>query len=34
MNVFDDLIKVDKNGNFSYVGWVEWKHISDGWLTP
>lgn len=30
MNVFDDLIKVDKNGNFSYVGWIEWKHISIG----
>lgn len=30
MSVFDDLIKIDENGNFSYLGWVEWKHIPTG----
>ena len=30
MGVFDDLIKIDENGNVSYVEWVEWKHIQIG----
>lgn len=27
MGVFDDLIKIDANGDVSYEGWIEWKHI-------
>ena len=27
MSVFDDLIKIDKDGNFSYAGWIEWNHF-------
>ena len=27
MNIFDDLISIDKNGNFSYNKWVEWNHF-------
>ena len=32
MGVFDDLIKIDKNGFVGYSGWVEWKHIPKGFL--
>lgn len=32
MNVFDELIKIDEDGNFSFVGWVERKHIPWGLL--
>lgn len=30
MGIFDDLIRVDENGNLRYIGWIEWKHISTG----
>ena len=30
MGVFDDLIKIDENGDVSYEGWIEWKHIPTG----
>ena len=32
MGIFDELIKVDDNGVVSYVGWVEWKHVTMGLL--
>ncbi len=27
MNVFNDLIKVDENGNIRYNKWIEWEHF-------
>ena len=30
MGIFNDLIRVDENGNLRYIGWIEWKHISTG----
>ena len=27
MSIFDDLIRVDKNGKFSYNAWIEWEHF-------
>ena len=30
MSVFEDIIKIDENGNINYVGWVEWQHNSIG----
>ena len=32
MNIFDEVIKVDTEGNIKYAGWVEWKHISMGFM--
>ncbi len=32
MGVFDDLIKVDKDGNISYSGWIEWQHVARGFM--
>ena len=30
MGVFDNLIKVDENGDFATQGWIEWKHMPGG----
>ena len=27
MSIFDDLIRIDENGNLSYNGWIEWDHF-------
>ncbi len=27
MNIFDDLIRIDENGNVSYNSWIEWDHF-------
>ncbi len=32
MSIFDELIKVDKDGNIKSEIWVEWQHISSGLL--
>lgn len=30
MGILNDLIKIDENGQISYAGWIEWKHIPTG----
>ena len=30
MGLLEKEIKIDKNGNVSYIGWIEWNHISMG----
>ncbi len=36
MNVFDDIVKIDKEGNIVYNQWIEWNHFmipnSPDWL--
>ncbi len=36
ISIFDDLWRVDENGNLSYNGWVEWDHFfiqnKPGWF--
>ena len=27
MSIFDDLIKIDNDGNFVYNKWIEWEHF-------
>lgn len=27
MGIFDEIIKIDKNGDFFYAGWIEWEHF-------
>ncbi len=27
MSIFDDLIKIDNDGNFVYNKWIEWNHF-------
>lgn len=32
MGVFDDLIRIDEDGNMCYAGWVEWQHVPMGFI--